>query len=189
MASSDNSNDNFGGLKRNSPLKSVRRSANDGPHHLSLGLKKKTYGIIMAFLFLFVTIRQQAECKKSDTPIRVQWQLSPNRVLHRVPPTFVGFTMDWNNGTLDPSWTSASLIEIDLQNLMLRQFASALAPAVLRVGGFLADVAKYNVGHPPPEDCPRETCLTMDRWTELVNFAKETGLHLLFDVRIQIWKR
>jgi hypothetical protein len=148
----------------------------------SMDYRSAIYGTLTAIL-LSSSVLQKADCQATEDPTLAQFQLSPNRMAHRVPSTFLGFTLDWNNGTLDPSWSGASLIEIDLQNARLRQLASALAPAVLRVGGFLADVAMYDVGHPPPEHCPRETCLTMERWNELVGFAQDTGAHLLFDVR------
>ena len=44
----------------------------------------------------------------------VEFQLFMHRARADVPPAFLGFTIDWNNATLDSSWAGADLVEIDL---------------------------------------------------------------------------
>ena len=59
----------------------------------------------------------QGEAEESPPPpplAPVEFQLFMHRARADVPPAFLGFTIDWNNATLDSSWAGADLVEIDL---------------------------------------------------------------------------
>lgn len=78
---------------------------------------------------------------------------------------------------------------LDLQDERLIKLATALAPANLRVGGSNADVAVYNEEFPGGEACDAEAlsdrvCLSPARWDELLDFARKTGLSLVFTLNI-----
>lgn len=48
-----------------------------------------------------------------------------------------------------------------------------------RVGGYYADEADYDLGG---VSCRPDTCLKMQLWNNLIGFANDCGLLLIFDV-------
>lgn len=84
---------------------------------------------------------------------------------------------------------------LDLKNPRLRAYASALSPAMLRIGGTEADRLRYKMGkkaaaasgfQPPAEGTEEETGISHEfvlrkgLWKRLHEFLSETGLSLLF---------
>ena len=84
---------------------------------------------------------------------------------------------------------------IDLTSPNLRAAVAALAPATLRVGGSEGDKIVYDVagdhcgpqsGAPQPVD--PAFCLSMERWRELVGFAAETGVSIVFGLNAMTFR-
>ena len=84
---------------------------------------------------------------------------------------------------------------IDLTSPNLRAAVAALAPAILRVGGSEGDKIVYDVagdhcgpqsGAPQPVD--PAFCLSMERWRELVGFAAETGVSIVFGLNAMTFR-
>jgi len=74
---------------------------------------------------------------------------------------------------------------LDLKNSALARWASALAPAILRVGGTEADRIRYGFRHDGPDlpDGTRETfVLTGKLWEKLNLWAADRGFQVLFTV-------
>ena len=99
---------------------------------------------------------------------------------------YVSFNFDWHkNSEEPPAWVNMSAILLDLKNPLLVQAATALAPGHLRIGGSEGDVLVYDVPTKNSTCLSRGVndtlmCLTMDRWKELVGFADQTGVQLVF---------
>ena len=102
--------------------------------------------------------------------------------------------MDWHkNSEEPPAWINMSVTRLPLDNKMLRQAAAALAPAYLRIGGSEGDVAVYDVPQynstcVSMNQTDPDMCLSMDRWEQVVQFAADTGLQLVFGLNA-IWGR
>jgi heparanase 1 len=61
-------------------------------------------------------------------------------------PEFVSFTLDWwakDQGCVGGWGPDANVLEIDLKNPKLKALTSALAPAILRIGGSLDKKVVY----------------------------------------------
>jgi len=101
--------------------------------------------------------------------------------------SMVSFNFDWHTKDEEPpAWINMSAMILDLENPMLRSMARAMSPARLRIGGSEGDVVAYHV---PSRNSTCESmgmkrsspfCLSMGRFEELGNFAKELGLSLVF---------
>ncbi len=96
-------------------------------------------------------------------------------------------------------WGDASILVLDLQNPVLRAAATSLAPAVLRLGGSPIDSIEYAMSPSASAACARGKgtpggsagftcsqtglatygCFTADRWRELLEFGKATGLRIV----------
>eukprot|EP00658_Telonema_sp_P-2_P001123 TRINITY_DN10428_c0_g1_i1.p1 TRINITY_DN10428_c0_g1~~TRINITY_DN10428_c0_g1_i1.p1 ORF type:complete len:542 (+),score=120.28 TRINITY_DN10428_c0_g1_i1:238-1863(+) len=115
-------------------------------------------------------------------------------VLSRTSPMIASFNFDWHENNEEyPYWVNSSALKIDLDAPLLRAAASAMSPAVLRVGGSEGDVLCYDVAEfgsscASMNQTDPNMCLTMPRYEQLVGFAKETGLKLVFGLNA-IWGR
>jgi len=71
---------------------------------------------------------------------------------------------------------------VDLKDPVLRARARALAPGYLRVGGTGADTLYYDLSDHPVARPPKgfDAVLTKERWNELADFCRATGLELVF---------
>ena len=114
-----------------------------------------------------------------------------------VPSWFRGFTSDWwrhneNSAHSDNGmkWGKAGLLTLNLQSPILYHLTQELSPAVWRIGGTPQDEVVYVVGNPPEcnteekiqasVNAPGPLCLTMTRWKEILSFAAECRLQLVF---------
>ena len=134
----------------------------------------------------------------NSTVITVEVSTTPLGVpMHPLAPAV---TLDGWNGTLFPKWGNGSYLALDLRNPDLIRYASALAPAILRLGGSPEDSIEYTLdgsgcvpgsggNGPAPEGyyCSQVHpyyygCLTGARWEELLTFANTTGLSIVLGV-------
>lgn len=117
-----------------------------------------------------------------------------------VNPLSPGVALDfwkWNDPTYGVKWHNSSAQEIDLSDPGLRALASALSPALLRIGGSPDDSIVFDVdgtcvpgsgGNGPAPNgyyCSQVhpyvyDCLTPQRWEALLEFASSTGLKIAF---------
>ena len=74
--------------------------------------------------------------------------------LLELPPTYLGFTLDWWPPQVEEFGTSTVNL-IDLGNARLRGLAGALSPATLRLGGSLDNAVSYLVGDMTRAYCER----------------------------------
>lgn len=104
------------------------------------------------------------------------------------PPGFASVTIDFHPGSKGPTWgVNASILEVDLTDPSLKNYASALAPAILRLGGSEAGSMLMYTGFPKDNlVCPKKFyyCLSRERWDTILQFAKETGVRLMLDLNL-----
>ncbi|KAG7973287.1 hypothetical protein I3843_07G220500 [Carya illinoinensis] len=113
----------------------------------------------------------------------------------RIDDDFVCATLDWwppekcDYGTC--SWGRTSLLNLDLNNLILMKAIKAFSPLKIRLGGTLQDKVIYDTEGNPPQ-CSSfvknnsellgfsQGCLPMSRWDELNIFFKKSGAVVVF---------
>eukprot|EP01060_Flectonema_neradi_P027187 TRINITY_DN36817_c0_g1_i1.p1 TRINITY_DN36817_c0_g1~~TRINITY_DN36817_c0_g1_i1.p1 ORF type:complete len:478 (+),score=64.31 TRINITY_DN36817_c0_g1_i1:52-1485(+) len=110
---------------------------------------------------------------------------------------YVCFGMDWwpinkCNWGVCP-WGDSGILTSNLSSTKLRTVYERLDGAYLRLGGSLCDGIVYDIG--APQNCRNFTpqppanatwfhggCMSMDRWGEIVEFAKATDAKLIFAI-------
>jgi len=107
-----------------------------------------------------------------------------------VRPEFISTTLDW--WPLETTaWGNSSVVHADLTHPNLIAAARGLSPLFLRIGGSQADSVFYNMSTSTTDveeenrfakacDKNRQLCLTMQRWTEVLEFAHEAGARIVF---------
>ncbi|KAF5456763.1 hypothetical protein F2P56_026208 [Juglans regia] len=113
----------------------------------------------------------------------------------RIDDDFVCATLDWwppekcDYGTC--SWGRTSLLNLDLNNVILMNAIRAFSPLKIRLGGTLQDKVIYDTEGNPPQ-CSSfvknnsellgfsQGCLPMSRWDELNIFFKKAGAVVVF---------
>ncbi|KAG6706550.1 hypothetical protein I3842_07G227000 [Carya illinoinensis] len=113
----------------------------------------------------------------------------------RIDDDFVCATLDWwppekcDYGTC--SWGRTSLLNLDLNNVILMKAIKAFSPLKIRLGGTLQDKVIYDTEGNPPQ-CSSfvknnsellgfsQGCLPMSRWDELNIFFKKSGAVVVF---------
>ena len=107
---------------------------------------------------------------------------------------YVSVDMDWWTGEHDGSggdWAGSGLLSIDLGNRRLRNLAAGLAPGFLRLGGSLDTAVRYDMGNNEVtkawckdevsfRNVPWHLCLNQSRWDEVLDFASDAGLEVIF---------
>lgn len=86
-----------------------------------------------------------------------------------------------------PMWNDTSIITINLNDPDFLFLVSTLAPALLRIGGGCEHyvVMDVNGTECQTQQTPAEYCLTMDRWKDILAFAKKTGVQMIWSLGAQ----
>ena len=124
--------------------------------------------------------------------------LSPTLQIARTPGALATLSSQYVCATLDwwpaakcdygrCAWGGASLLDVDLDDPLLRAAARSLAPFLLRLGGSLSDAVEYT---PTPcasfarDDGRRlgfgDGCLGLARWDALHAFCADVGCRTIF---------
>ena len=115
----------------------------------------------------------------SQRLFRPRFQISDRHIVNSLPAGFASFTLDFHPSSQGSVWgANASILEIDLASPGLLGVVTALAPAVLRLGGSEAGENVTYVGFPGFDaPCPSGYyyCLTRPRWAAILAFAARTG--------------
>jgi len=115
-------------------------------------------------------------------------QISDRHIVNSLPAGFASFTLDFHPSSQGSVWgANASILEIDLASPGLLGVVTALAPAVLRLGGSEAGENVTYVGFPGFDaPCPSGYyyCLTRPRWAAILAFAARTGVRLMLDLNL-----
>ena len=101
---------------------------------------------------------------------------------------FASFTLDFwppTQGCKPHGWgPAATVLELDLTSPKLRAVVRAMAPAYLRIGGSLDKKVLYAVPGSGltygSADCPAALCLNASRWDQLHEFARDTGVQIVW---------
>jgi heparanase 1 len=140
-----------------------------------------------------------AATKASSSPVEIA--VSTREAVVTVPPTFLGFTLDWwPTPENTEGFNSSTVLKIDFSNPRLRALARALGPSTLRVGGSLDNVVRYLVGDADEAWCnapltfrgvtyAEGLCLNMSRWAALVDFVETAlapGSALVFGLQLDL---
>ncbi|KAB1204652.1 Heparanase-like protein 3 [Morella rubra] len=113
----------------------------------------------------------------------------------RIDDDFICATMDWwppekcDYGTC--SWGRASMLNLDLSNIILLNAVKAFSPLKIRLGGTLEDRVVYETQGSGQQCSPfvknnseflgfSQGCLPMSRWDELNVFFKKAGAAVVF---------
>ena len=160
------------------------------------GMQNKTKSMVRCYhflmnIFLGVSLLL-GEVVSTPTRVSVSWTAELSEPLAETSERLVSFNFDWHPANEGPTWgENASLLTIDLKNERLKALASAMSPAVLRLGGSEGDDAVYDVdgkwcqrsrgGSGVPD---KAYCLTMKRWEEILDFASQTEVDVEFGVNV-----
>jgi len=111
-----------------------------------------------------------------------------NKVAGEVSTHFLGFTNDWwlSDGPFGKKWNNVSILFWNLSDPLVISLVQELSPATWRIGGTPEDTVVYEIGNPP--ECPvaqqgpypKTKCLSMHRWDQINEFAKQTNINLVF---------
>lgn len=138
-----------------------------------------------SLVLLLLTICDIATAEKSTVTVHT------STLLHKTLPQYASFDMDWWHNTTGSggNWGNASILYADLTNTRLNAVVKALSPAFLRIGGSQDNIVKYQIGGMSAAECNSPSpfrgtevslCLTMERWSEVLEFVTRNGLTLVF---------
>ncbi|XP_043705072.1 heparanase-like protein 2 [Telopea speciosissima] len=117
---------------------------------------------------------------------------------------FICATLDWwpsfkcNYGQCP--WGMAGILNLDLNNQILKNAIKAFNPLRIRIGGSMQDQILYKVGN-NIKNCPQITndtnglfgfsqgCLTMERWDQINNLFTQTGAIVTFGLNALFGRR
>eukprot|EP00698_Gefionella_okellyi_P006333 TRINITY_DN15705_c0_g1_i1.p1 TRINITY_DN15705_c0_g1~~TRINITY_DN15705_c0_g1_i1.p1 ORF type:complete len:495 (+),score=89.63 TRINITY_DN15705_c0_g1_i1:27-1511(+) len=103
--------------------------------------------------------------------------------VHFVTPEYISFNFDWwPDSFFWPAWWHSSVENMTLSPDLV-YLAKQLTPAHLRIGGTEGDIVVYQTPQSPicpPVPVPGNYCLTMERWDQINQFARESGATIAF---------
>ncbi|XP_068642893.1 heparanase-like protein 3 [Aristolochia californica] len=121
--------------------------------------------------------------------------INGSSAIGRIDGDYVCATLDWwppekcDYGSC--SWDHASLLNLDLSNIILLNAIKAFSPLKIRLGGTLQDKVIYSTGD-SQQPCPSfvrnsselfgfsQGCLPLSRWDELNHFFKKAKVRVIF---------
>eukprot|EP01059_Diplonema_ambulator_P014673 TRINITY_DN25614_c0_g1_i1.p1 TRINITY_DN25614_c0_g1~~TRINITY_DN25614_c0_g1_i1.p1 ORF type:complete len:500 (+),score=166.65 TRINITY_DN25614_c0_g1_i1:33-1502(+) len=122
----------------------------------------------------------------------------PGHTLGAFHPRSPGITFDFwlhNDTKYGEKWGNASILTLNLHDPNLNALMKGLAPGMIRIGGSPVDSVVYDVGGCTPGGSgPSSTyycsqvqpyvygCLTKERWTDVLTWAKELGMQILMGI-------
>ncbi|XP_038678937.1 heparanase-like protein 2 [Tripterygium wilfordii] len=146
--------------------------------------------VVVCFVLLTLFAQAINIVNAENVEVRVKSVTS----IAKTDDNFVCATLDWWPSTKcdygQCPWQQAGLINLDLDNKILRNAIKAFKSLRLRLGGSLEDQVVYKVGD--NLECPKfqrnndglfgftQGCLCMDRWDELNDLFKQTGAIITF---------
>ncbi|PIA27031.1 hypothetical protein AQUCO_08300009v1 [Aquilegia coerulea] len=158
----------------------------------------QSFGRLCFILYLISCITVASSQNAEERGLRVEEGnafIDGRNAIASIDDDFICATLDWwppekcDYGTC--SWGRASLLNLDLNNIILLNAIKAFSPLKIRLGGTLQDKVIYDIGD-PNQPCPQfirntsqmfgftQGCLHMARWDELNSFFKKTGAVIIF---------
>lgn len=151
----------------------------------------------MLFFTIVLSLLAAAPRASSLRATAVTVSVDPSPAL-TLPRNYLGFTLDWWPPAQE-SFGTSTVNFIDLRNPRLLNFARALGPTTLRVGGSLDNVVKYLVGDMSRAECEEPVpfrgqvfsnlCLNVTRFSEVLGFVGgglATGSTLVFGLQLNL---
>jgi len=149
----------------------------------------------LLLLAAMTAIAHSRHHSSSATPITIPVELGTASAFNEINPNYVGFTLSFmgNSSKSNPQWDDTSILVIDLTDSTEKgkdftKLVAGLAPGLLRVGGgdeypIVMDVDGLTCAK---LKTPSYFCLTMERWAEILAFAKRTGVQLVWGIGAQV---
>ncbi|KAL5850574.1 hypothetical protein ACOSQ4_008587 [Xanthoceras sorbifolium] len=152
-----------------------------GSHSRSMGL----FFWLSILSYSFVSVNSQG----TESSVHIDGKT----VIGRIDDDFICTTIDWwppekcDYGTC--SWGRASLLNLDLNNIIFLNAIKAFSPLKIRLGGSLQDKVIYEDSKQPCVQFAKKDsemfgftqgCLPMRRWDELNAFFKKSGAKIIF---------
>ncbi|XP_068637528.1 heparanase-like protein 3 [Aristolochia californica] len=146
-------------------------------------------------LIFVLQLGQNARGASESAVVYGTVSINGNAAIGRIDGDYVCATLDWwppekcDYGTC--SWDHASLLNLDLSNIILLNAIKAFSPLKIRLGGTLQDKVIYATGD-SQQPCPSfvrnssdlfgfsQGCLPMSRWDELNDFFKKANVRVIF---------
>ncbi|KAG9448469.1 hypothetical protein H6P81_008434 [Aristolochia fimbriata] len=147
-------------------------------------------------VFIFVLrLAQNARGASENAAVQGTVSINGSSAIGRIDGDFVCATMDWwppekcDYGTC--SWDRASLLNLDLSNIILLNAIKAFSPLKIRLGGTLQDKVIYAT-EGSQQLCPSfiknsselfgfsQGCLPMSRWDQLNDFFMKAKVRVIF---------
>ncbi|GMG98981.1 hypothetical protein Nepgr_000821 [Nepenthes gracilis] len=154
--------------------------------------------VLISLIFLLTRTRDHSKAPQSAGNFTVGSVFINGTVpIAQIDDDFICATLDWG-----PPGGTTSLLNLDLNNKILRNAVTAFSPLKIRLGGTLQDDAIYeeSVGQGQPPCLPfvknqsqmfgfNQGCLPLSRWDDLNTFFNETGVVATFGLNALIGRR